>query len=426
MQKRIVSIILCLCMVMGILLVWETKADDTEVNDLEATDYATVNDVETTDTTESEDPPKTVNALKMPLMDGTVLLATVEKYYSDNHKFIIEQYEFDSEGHMLRQFDRVNDVFYEYEYNAHGSLLKKICYEWGFSEGNWELSYWVEYSYEENKAGILINRTEQKYNADGSLRREAVYDSEDRLLKEIEYSKYVKDVLSSEYEYDSAENQSWRTFYDEQGNIESRYRRMYDSAGNETLYAEYDAEGNINVYEGYECDTYVYNYPYWTFENIYDEYGNIIRQIQYDEEDKEIGYTEYVYDESGNLIKKTRYDDGDNEIELDEYTYDEQKNLVSEFSSDEWQLQKDEYEYDNAGNCTKLLVTQYEYNDTGNLTTSGASSLVWERKYDEKNRVIRFQNYWDSPSCWYEYTYSTFGIYDEDYPYDKIKIKQFY
>lgn len=418
MQTRIVSIILCLCMVMGILVVGGTRAD-----------YANVDDIETkeiSDITESEDLPKIMNALNMPLMDGTVLVATVEKLYSDFHKFIIEQYEYDSEGRMLRQFDRENDTLYEYEYNVNGNLFKKNCYKWGFSEENWELSYWVDYSYEENKAGILINRTERKYNADGSLSRESVYDSEDRLLKEIEYSKYVNDVLFTEYEYDNTENQSWRTFYDEQGNIESRYRRMYDDAGNETLYAEYDADGNINVFEGYECDTYVYYYPYWTFENIYDEQGNIIRQVQYDEENKEIGYTEYVYDEFGNLIKKARYDDENNEVEFDEYTYDAEKNLVSEFSSDEWQIQKDEYEYNDAGNCTKLLVTQYEYDDDGNLTTYGDSSLVWERKYDEKNRVIRFQDYWDSPSCWYEYTYSTFGISDEDYPYDKIKIRQFY
>ena len=58
--------------------------------------------------------------------------------------------------------------------------------------------------------------------------------------------------------------------------------------------------------------------------------------------------------------------------------------------------------------------------ENGNLKADSPYQ-IWERSYDEKNRVIRYQNFNEYTKCWYEYTYDTFGISDETYPYDKIK-----
>lgn len=47
--------------------------------------------------------PEAENALGLPLMDDTVLLVTVTRYRSsDDYQSFVAQYEYDSQGNMLR------------------------------------------------------------------------------------------------------------------------------------------------------------------------------------------------------------------------------------------------------------------------------------------------------------------------------------
>ena len=408
-RVRSVSIILCLCVIMGMgsgcetkegkVLVLSTTEKNTKTGKASEEDSGNADIVKDSDseTAALKDMPEVMNVLGMPLRDETALLVTVTKYrFSDDYKCIVGQYEYDSKGCILRYLGEKFSDYIEYEYDADGSLVRKTCYDTEWRKKTWELSYWVEYSYVEDEATGQLIRTERKYDADGSLSRESVYDSEDKLLIE---TSYVENVLRSEYEYDSSEHQSWKLIYDEQGNTVLQYREVYDDAGNPILYVEYDAEGNINVFEGYECDTYVIVYPYWRYENIYDDHGNLIKQVPYDYEN--------------------------NETELREYTYDEKGNLLSEFFKDEMVTSETKYEYDAAGNCIKEI--NYEYDDSDNLTVYGIRNMrEWEWQYDEKNRLTKFIYYWKDPEYWCEYTYSTVGISDEDYPYDKINIQRFF
>lgn len=345
------------------------------------------------------DIPVTENSFGMPLKEDTVLLVTVKR----TADWIWEEY--DDEGHILRylepRYGHGKNI--EYEYDTEGNIILETCYGLGEEETDPEINYWIEYSYGKDAAGEGI-QTKWEYYADGSLHSKTVYDCEGERLQDITYMKDGK--LGMIYEYDPSKRQQWLTEYDEEGNVEWQYRTDYDDQGNEILNVEYDAEGNISPVRGCACDPEEY-IPYWRYENSYDEAGNLIRQIVYDINDTQTGYREYAYDEDGNIIINAEYD-GENEIVYYcEYTYDEKGNLVSSFSSDESGTYEAEYayEYDMYGHCVKK---------TGGLST------VWERKYDADNRLIK---YTDGDGDRYYYKYTPIGALDEDYPFDKIKVR---
>ena len=88
-------------------------------------------------------------------------------------------------------------------------------------------------------------------------------------LKENLYLKkrihYYNNVLSREAEYDEAGNTTTLIYYDEYGNLNSRYEYQYDENGNTISYMSYDAGGNLTYGE----------------ENTFDENGNNIAFIGY-------------------------------------------------------------------------------------------------------------------------------------------------
>lgn len=440
MKTRIFRVVCCIGMLIGVMASAPGMPCTNEIpavmDDMPAVvsdtvdDMSTVNGPETSDHVVADDSPEAVNAFGMPLMDDTVLLATMTEYRAGDYERIEEQYEFDKDGRILRHLEHWvwgfrNDNSTEYEYNDEGILCKETGYkaENPETEEDWELDYWIEYTDSQDGINGDVSRTEREYNADGSLSRESVYGNEDRLLREVQYSRYVKDVLYYQYEYDSIDRASWQIFYDDQGNIESQYREEFDEAGNRILYAIYDGDGRINVIQDCECGPesyYEYEYPYWTCENIYDEHGNLVKVIVYGLGNEKLGYTENTYDDNGNMISTVDYDSTGREEWLREYTYDEEGYLIGSFSASDYDTGSDEYTYDRNGNCISLSGVIYMEDENGNLKADSPYQ-IWERSYDEKNRVIRYQNFNEYTKCWYEYTYDTFGISDETYPYDKIK-----
>lgn len=409
MKRRAVFCLLCLCVFLGMAWGCGGKAEEPSAlqlgGDIPEKIMASGADMASdmiSGASMAADSAEEVNVLGLPLMEDTALLVTVTKYrYSDHYERIVRQYEYDMEGRILRYLggrlipDDLDYSDIEFEYNADGSLGRLTCRDWMWREKAWEFSYRVEYNYGEDADGG-ISRTERKYDADGNLGRESFYDSEENLLRRIDYE---ENRISSEYEFDPSANQSWRTIYDEQGDIRVRYGESYDEAGNITLYGEYDKEGNINVFEGYECDRYVVRYPWWRYENTYDEKGRLVGQVQYDYEGNETERRVYAYDTAGNI--------------------------VSEFFSDEMVTSEQRYEYDGAGNRIRELCTDYWYDEEGSLQTS--VSVLYEREYDQANRRSVYIDYdWGSPEYRYEYTYRTIGIPEEDYPYDKMDEREYF
>ncbi len=420
-RKKIIRIMLCICFCIGMILGCgaqtnslsapaadaetpepqiypeEDKAEGNETGQNE-TGQSKAEEVETgqneggkNETGQNE--AEQVNALGMPLRDGTALLVTVTQcafrgdFIWDD---IVEEYEFDGEGRILRY---INDGFrsafakrIEYEYDDYGSLIRETCYDPEWQGGNER--YRIEYSYVKENNGDLAGYVECEYKEGDTLSRCTEYDGKGVLQKETIYS---EGRIYSEYERFG--NRMEKIIYDAEGNILNRQEEEYDDAGNLTLRAEYNAEGEIEVFEGYECDTYMVVYHYWTYENEYDDNGHLVRRVGYDYEGNESDIWEYVYDEAGNLLTKKF---ADRDVTKEGFTEEEA------------------YEYDSAGNLVRESLDQ---------------RLSWEREYDRKNRPIKVTEYsYDGTiEYWYEFTYKTTGVVgEEDYPYDKINIRKYF
>lgn len=406
MKVKSAYTILCLCMVLGIFTGCGAKEKEAEALPV-AEDSASL---ETVDEPEDEAADKTedeaaiemmdeetpgsdsekLNAVGMPLMDNTALLATIKTQSGK----ISKQYEYDKEGHMLRYLGMTYNYMYEFEYDSAGNLSRETDWHYDdeWRETDRRLAEQTEYAYD--GAGRLLGRMMREYGDDGSLERCFVYAGSGQQSWEMRY-----------------------LLFDVDGNVSEQYRCEYDDKGNETLWVQYDAEGKINLFEGYECDTYISYYPYRRSENTYDDFGNLIKITIYGYENNDgTTYKKYTYDDAGHLIKEEEIA-GDPYTQ--EYTYNEQGYLVSSFSSDSYGVYGKEYEYDDNGNCIKELYRHFERDEAGNVSDYGAS-IAQENQFDERNRLMRVYHAYDDTT--YDYTYETIGVPDEDYPYDKIEI----
>lgn len=406
MIKKKLRIILVVCLMSGMILGCGAEVSDTAVTGAavesseteesltESTDPA---DLEDDDDEEIEEP---VNALGLPMREGTALVVTVTEYHYWSDKLqheIAQEYEFDSAGHRLRyiNYSFVFGKRIEYEYDDGGNLIKEIQY--GLEKEGGELRQWIDYQYLKDDSENQTGWIECKYNAEGLMLSETEYDSDERLIKETVYTeggrRFDEDGnvqefrygIFSKYEYDIMSNRSRRTYYDPDGSVSGWREEEYDDFGNLILSAEYDAEGNIDIFEGYECDTYMVIYPYYIYKNEYDDSGNLVRQVQYDHEGNEMEVTEKTYDSADHLIR-------------------------AYYTSEAYIPGLYEYEYDNAGNLIKEID---EY-------------IKVEREYDEKNRPIKYTKYsFGELDRWYEYEYKLIDIAEEDYPFDQINIAKY-
>ncbi|MCM1253737.1 MAG: hypothetical protein NC321_13030 [Clostridium sp.] len=409
MKAKSTYIILCLCMVLGMFTGCgekepEALPDNENNTALETPDEATIEIMDEATTDEAiieimdeetpESDSETLNAAGMPLTDNTALLASVKTQSG----IVSEQYEYDKEGHMLRYLNTMRNHIWEYEYDSAGNLIRAT--DWHYGDDEWREAYrrlYTQTEYTYDGAGRLLGRMLREYSDDGNLDRCFVY-------------------------ADSGQ-QSWemRYLFDADGNVAEQYRYEYDEMGNKTLSVEYDAEGKLNLFEGYECDTYVSYYPYSRYENTYDDSGNLIKITRFDYESSSgTTYQKFTYDDAGHLIKVEGVS-GDPIVGeyTYEYTYNEKGYLVSSFSMTYSETHGKEYEYDDNGNCIKELNKYFERDEADNVSEYD-SSVAQENQFDERNRLIRaYYGYRDDA---YDYTYETIGVADEDYPYDKIEI----
>jgi len=209
--------------------------------------------------------------------------------------------------------------------------------------------------------------------------------------------------------------------YDSDGKIDGTYtyRKGY----------EYDNNGNIIKEISYDDNYWIVDY-YETYE--YDSNGNKIKGTQHSESGIS-GSTEYEYDSNGNKTKETRYYNG-NIASIYEWEYDSNGNAIKEAQYDGSGNIKFRYEYDSDGIITKY--TSYEndgsirktYTQTNEVTytTINSKKLIAtciserpdgtktkdEYQYDAKGNETKNTHYlWNKTTGSYEKTSESTNVY---------------
>lgn len=279
---------------------------------------------------------ETFNALGMKLRDDTALLVKMRKYVSPTYNYVCEEYEYDKEGRVLRHMKYYSNTNgrWEYEYDSAGDLLRETRYELEDDA----VKYWIEYRVETGDSVDELFRISSKYNGEGNLTSETVYNSEGNQVRTIYYWEDGTVSWVIEYVYDAAGNLIKRVDYDYEGNIVDELEYTYDEAGN---LLQNIRNGNI------------------TTENEYNAAGNMFRSVDYDYEGNIEDEWEYTYDEDGHLLKRIR----NGSITM-EYEYDSAGNLTKEIADPYTQWKK--YEYDSEGRIIKITENlpdegRYEY-----------------------------------------------------------------
>ena len=366
MKKRLLSLMLCSCMLCGVLVGCGSGG--------------------TSD--------KTSSAYKDEILEDYVLFSITTNYYGgkkieyfdeNGYTEIVESYddcenlidlsvnryefEYDSDGNPIKAYDSNGDfkiaieygkkgnkekelmysgdeVYYEREYNEEGLLLKEVyrgdevlSYEYD-KDGN--ILEMVKYSENRNHSEYSTEMPETDglmkmkyvYDEDGSLFRILIYDGYENLLKEVNSlffpinsyfssSEYGKDGIEMETILDDNENITSYTYYSIDGDILEECAFEYNDNGDiinlyrydENGYClaqgycehEYDENGNVTEIRCYENDELVKRLKC----NVeYDSEGNLIHKSKYIPYRGNFGYAriDYGYDSEGNLFKEVVYE----------------------------------------------------------------------------------------------------------------------
>jgi hypothetical protein len=177
-------------------------------------------------------------------------------------------------------------------------------------------------SFDYNNEGKLINREKLstvKYNNNGFVE------------ETITYTKDGKEEFIYKYEYD---NKGFRTAtirYDNKNTPLNRYTYEYDNQGNKIKSTRYDNNGNLEKYYVYENDEDGnLNREIWydkngdselTIEYDYDSFDRKESITTYGANEKFISKYEFKYDEAGNIIEEIRFDDSNTATGIIQYVY---------------------------------------------------------------------------------------------------------
>lgn len=212
----------------------------------------------------------------------------------------------------------------KYICNESGDTLEGTCYD---MDGNVVSSTLYEYEYDTdgNKIKETENWTNTQNNLSSSILREYEYDTNGNMMKLKLNNSDVEGFYIDEYEYDA------------NGNVTKNIYTHFDGDGNVTVTNsheyEYDTNGN-KIKHIYTDEMYSFLYEY---ENEYDANGNIIKYIcnSMNEDGTELGtdLSEYKYDAENRLFSETFYDSMG---EIIYYEYDEHGNNIRHIQYDEF------------------------------------------------------------------------------------------
>ena len=207
-----------------------------------------------------------------------------------------------------------------YEYNAAGQTTRYYRYT-----AKRQLDYWHEYEYDAQGR----ETSHARYNADGSRRdwSEYTYDEQGRLLCQKQYDSAGSLNVQTDYTYnEDGSFSTWTFFYRYDGTM-SKELSIYDKNGNRTHYSAYPSGG----YLSHGSDS------------KYDENGNLIEHAEFSYGGLVTKWYQYEYDEQGRELR--RYTHGLYERASSyENRYDEEGNCIERIY------------YDNEGNVTDRVA----------------------------------------------------------------------
>lgn len=215
---------------------------------------------------------------------------------------------------------------------------------------------------------------------------------EDRLKREV--TGHIENVEETDIEEKNTTYKCVEIRYEWIGNPEIGYKTkvVYDKNGTISKDIIFDLEGNLR-------NTYVYTC---------DENGNVIEYTIYDNEDNPIGRAEKAYDMQG-ICKNFKEYSKDGNITYEE-NYDEQGNIISKIryyagKKDNWE----EYTYDNNGKRTSYKSFIWSEYDGKEILSSWNTcvynvdgTLLKEETYISENGKTRMISYT-------EYEYDALG-----------------
>lgn len=233
---------------------------------------------------------------------------------------------------------------------------------------------------------VFIYQTLKKNYETNSLyiTKEDFYDSEWKLLKEINYGEFGGIIYQTVYEYDG---QNLITEISDDDITVYKTEYQYNDNGTvmaEIIYSSDDGEAFI------EFNKQLY---------FYDESGNKIMDELYFDGDLSCRYT---YDKNGNELSYDSYPNGVSRVSQ----YDEHGNIVyhrSEYNIEyEWS-----YEYDQSGN----IISMQEYIDHGN---GSYLNQEYKHEYNEYGKEIKFTAYYNNPDLDKEVDHTRVYEYEYD------------
>ena len=346
-------------------------------------------------------------------------------------------YEYDSNGkETASRLDRSDGSFTEWTYNEWEKTKTQHTYD---KKG--QLERWYEYTYdsEGNRLGTIThkadgsveNTSQSVYNPEGNLIREEWFTPEGNLSYTMTYQyingeisignryetpSYVSDsetvtditgtyVLDFDYAVsyysDTPSHTNSITTYNELGNSLERISYNQDGTISNMSQYKYDAFGNDLGY------TYTYYFSDRSYDvTEYDENHDAVGKNSYDAAGKMETWTEYVYDSRGLCVKETTYKANGSTDNVLEILYDSNneptKRSRTTYNDDGTRnvyVSDGDYNtlssttYDAAGNVKYSSTYQYEWTDFG----EPAKAYV----YDKNGKL----------SYWMEYFYDENGNY---------------
>ncbi len=193
----------------------------------------------------------------------------IEKKFISLHKIkSIDKMQFDyNKKHQLVNGEKLSRV----EYGKDGLATQTTIYD---SHG--QIQYVYKYKYDKEGKRIETIRYDKNAKADKKYTYE--YNEYGNKIRSDRYN--MDNILEKYYlyKYDDEENLIEDLWYDKDGNLEYRIKNEYED-GKKTTSFSYNSDNNM-----------IYKYDYH-----YDKNGDIIEEIRYNADGKELGIIQYVY-----------------------------------------------------------------------------------------------------------------------------------
>jgi hypothetical protein len=219
---------------------------------------------------------------------------TTQCYTYDTEGRILSEYQYNSEGTLSWK--------YEYQYDVQGNVLQKTE-----TNAKGETVSKHEYTYDDRGNQIRM----LQYDRNGlAVRQENAYDANNRECSVMYYGAAGRLDRGYEYIYSAAGEKLTAVAYEEGGST-TRYTYQYDHSGRVIQNMAYSEDGILKS----------------TTQFDYDTNGNNTAEIAYGANNVLMHKSEYAYDAHGNQTMEAHYN-GTQLFSKQERMYDEQGNLL--------------------------------------------------------------------------------------------------